>query len=124
MNYSKLVFEEDHVKLVSTKNKNFEVVPYKIITNTIKHESIVRFIDLEKQLKAVTDTTLDISYGETQAIVINSGNSFIKHISFEDNIYVPCSSCSTGIILPGLFFSSKYKLLFLKYTSCYIKSLK
>lgn len=74
MNYSKLVFEENCVKLVSTKNKNFEVVPYKSYTNTVKHESIVRFIDLEKQLKAVTDTELDISYGETQAIVINSGN--------------------------------------------------
>ena len=74
MNYSKLVFEENQVKLVSLKSKNFEVIPYKSYTNTTEHESMIRFIDLEKQLKAVVDNTLDISYGDSPAVVINSGN--------------------------------------------------
>ena len=40
----------------------------------------------------------------------NYFESVHNYISFEDNIYVPYSSCSTGIISPGLFFSSKYIL--------------
>ena len=43
-------------------------------------------------------------------ISIISGSSFIRHKSLEEKIYVPFSSVSTGIISPGLFFSSAYKL--------------
>ena len=74
LNYSKLVFGKDCVKLVSTKNKNYEVVKYDRYENTTEHESIVRFADLTNQLKAVSGDTIDISYGDSPAIVINSGN--------------------------------------------------
>lgn len=74
LNYSKLVFEKDCVKLVSTKNKNYEIVKYDKAENTSEHESIVRFADLTNQLKAVNSDTLDLSYGDSPAIVINSGN--------------------------------------------------
>ena len=43
-------------------------------------------------------------------ISIISGNSLIKHKSFDENILVPFSSISTGIRFPGLLFSSAYKL--------------
>ena len=39
-----------------------------------------------------------------------SGICFIKHKSFEDSMYVPFVSVSTGIKFPGFCFSSKYKL--------------
>lgn len=74
LNYSKLVFGTDSVKLVSTKNKNYEIVKYEKAENTTDHESIVRFADLTNQLKAVSGDTLDLSYGDSPAIVINSGN--------------------------------------------------
>ena len=72
LNYSKLVFEEDCVKLVSIKNKNYEVVPYVSGTNTSEHESIIRFADIVAQLKAIQSKEIDISYGDSPAIVINS----------------------------------------------------
>ena len=74
LNYSKLVFGKDSVRLVSTKNKNYEIVKYDKAENTTDHESIVRFADLTNQLKAVNNDVLDLSYGDSPAIVINSGN--------------------------------------------------
>lgn len=71
LNYSKLVFYEDYVKLVSIKNNNYEIIYYKDYRNTFKHESIIRFADLQKQLKAISSNELDISYGNSSAIVIN-----------------------------------------------------
>ena len=71
MNYSKLVFGEDSLTLVSIKNKNYEVIPYKEGTNTYEHESMIRFADIVNQLKAINTPTIDISYGDSPAIVIN-----------------------------------------------------
>ena len=72
LNYSKLVFGVDEVKLVSIKNNNYEVVKYLSGQNTIEHESIIRFADLVNQLKAVQGKEIDISYGQSPAITINS----------------------------------------------------
>ena len=72
MDYSKLVFKENELELVSIKNKNFEKIPYISSQNVVEHESIIRFADLVKQLKAVTSKEIDISYGSRPAIVINS----------------------------------------------------
>ena len=72
MDYSKLVFKQDCLELVSIKNKNFERIPYISSQNAIDHESIIRFADLIGQLKAVTSKEIDISYGSRPAIVINS----------------------------------------------------
>lgn len=72
MNYSKLVFGKSSVKLVSIKNHNHEIIKYKSFTNTSEHESIIRFADLQNQLKAIQSTDIDISYGDSPAIVINS----------------------------------------------------
>lgn len=74
LNYSKLVFDEKGVKLVSVKNKNYEYVPYKNAENTTKHEAIVRFSDLERQLKAIGNGDIDVSYGDARAITLNDGN--------------------------------------------------
>ena len=74
LNYSKLVFDENGVKLVSIRNKNFEYVPYKSAQNTTNHEAILRFSDLENQLKAVGSNDIDVSYGDARAITLNSGN--------------------------------------------------
>ena len=72
MDYSKLVFKENELELVSIKNKNFEKIPYISSQNVVEHESVIRFADLVKQLKAVTSKEIDISYGSRPAIVINS----------------------------------------------------
>ena len=72
LNYSKFVWDTDSVKLVSIKNQNYEVVPYISGTNTSEHESIIRFADIVNQLKAVQSKEIDISYGDSPAIVINS----------------------------------------------------
>lgn len=71
MDYSKLVFKEDCVELISIKNKNFEKIPYLKAQNAIEHESIIRFADLVLQLKAITSKEVDISYGSRPAIVLN-----------------------------------------------------
>lgn len=73
LDYSKICFYDDHIKLVSIKNKNFEKIEYTSSSNAIKHESIIRFADLVTQLKAIKSKEIDISYGE-YAISINSGN--------------------------------------------------
>ena len=72
LNYSKFVWGEDSVKLVSIKNQNYEIVPYLSHTNTTEHESIIRFADIVNQLKAIQSKEIDISYGDSPAIVINS----------------------------------------------------
>lgn len=72
LDYSKLVFKQDYLELVSIKNKNSEKIPYTSSQNVVEHESIIRFADLINQLKAVTSENLDISYGSRPAIVINS----------------------------------------------------
>jgi hypothetical protein len=71
MNYSKLVFGINSVKLVSIKNNNYEIIQYISSTNAIEHESMIRFADLMKQLKAINSKDIDISYGNGKAIVIN-----------------------------------------------------
>ena len=71
MDYSKIVFKEKELELISIKNQNKEIIPYKTYQNTIYHESIIRFADLIKQLKALTTNEIDISYGSRPAIVIN-----------------------------------------------------
>lgn len=72
LNYSQLCFEENYVKLVSLKNKNYEIIQYNSHTNTSSHTSMIRFADIVNQLKAVTSKDVDISYGDKPAIVINS----------------------------------------------------
>lgn len=72
MNYSKLIFGKDSVKLVSIKNKNYEIVPYMTSSNTVEHESMIRFADIVNQLKAITTKEVDISYGNSPAITLNS----------------------------------------------------
>lgn len=72
MNYSKFIFGEHEVKLVSIKNHNFEIVPYEIEANTVEHEAIIRFADMLNQLKAIETQNIDISYGNGKAIIINS----------------------------------------------------
>lgn len=71
MDYSKLVFKENELELVSIKNKNNERIPYINSQNAIHHESIIRFADLVKQLKTITSNELNISYGSRPAIVLN-----------------------------------------------------
>lgn len=80
MLYSKLVFKENEVQLVSITNKNFERIPYISSENAFVHESIIRFSDLMKQLKAINSKTLDISYGTTPALAINSGEGLVQLI--------------------------------------------
>lgn len=72
MNYSKLVFTEKELRLVSIRNKNYEVIPYLRSENAFEHESVIRFADLIKQLKAINSKEVDISYGDTPAITINA----------------------------------------------------
>lgn len=71
LNYSQLVWGKDSVKLVSIKNKNYEIIPYVKSENPVEHTSMIRFADLVKQLKAITTKQIDISYGDSPAIVIN-----------------------------------------------------
>lgn len=71
LDYSKLVFKQNELELVSIKNKNIEKIPYISSQNVVEHESIIRFADLIRQLKAITSKEIDISYGERPAIVIN-----------------------------------------------------
>lgn len=86
MDYSKLVFKQDELELVSIKNKNYEKIPYINSQNVIEHESIIRFADLVKQLKAVNSKEIDISYGSRPAIVINSNvKQVIPEIKVRDN---------------------------------------
>lgn len=73
MTYSKIEFYENMLKLISVKNKNYEILDYDSYENSVNHESIIRFADLLNQLKAIQGKTLDISYGDSPAIVINSG---------------------------------------------------
>ena len=63
MSYSKIVFSNTNLKLVSIKNKNYEMLDYIKYENTINHESIIRFADLINQIKAAQGKELDISYG-------------------------------------------------------------
>ena len=72
MSYSKIVFSKTSLKLVSIKSKNYEVIDYIKYENTGDHESIIRFEDLMNQIKAAQGKELDISYGDSPAIVINS----------------------------------------------------
>ena len=73
LNSSKLVFGKDSIKLISIKNHNYEIVDYdKANDSTEDYEAIIRFSDLVNQLKAVLTQTVDISYGNGKAIVINS----------------------------------------------------
>lgn len=72
MSYSKIIFSEKSLKLVSIKSKNYEIIDYIKYDNSLNHESIIRFADLINQIKAAQGKELDISYGDNPAIVINS----------------------------------------------------
>jgi D-lyxose ketol-isomerase len=72
MDYSKIVFKDNEMELVSIKNKNFEKIPYISSQNVVNHESIIRFADLVKQLRAIVSKDIDISFGSRPAIVLNS----------------------------------------------------
>lgn len=86
LDYSKLVFKDNEVELVSIKNKNFEKIPYIRSQNAMTHESIVRFADLIKQLKAISSKEVDISYGSRPALVINSNiKQIIPEIKLRDS---------------------------------------
>ena len=74
MDYSKLEWGKDSLKLVSVKSKNYETIPYKSSLGTYEHESVIRFADLVEQLKAVLTNEIDIGYGETPAIALNAGS--------------------------------------------------
>lgn len=85
LNYSKLVFKEDCLELISIKNKNKEIVDYKSSGNVVPHEAVIRFADLVKQLKAVINPIIDISYGDKPALVLNSNvKQIIPEIQLED----------------------------------------
>lgn len=87
MNYSKLVFGTESLKLVSIKNNNYEVVPYISAENAIEHEAIIRFADLVKQLKAINTKEVDIGYGTSSAIVINGNvKQLIPEIRMVDKV--------------------------------------
>lgn len=72
LDYSQLEFSEDSVTLRSTKNKNYEKIPYISAQNTVEHKSTIRFADLQNQLKAIKSNTVDVSYGENRAIILNT----------------------------------------------------
>lgn len=74
MDYSKLEWGKDSLKLVSVKSKNYETIPYISSNGTYEHESVIRFADLVEQLKAVLTSEIDIGYGETPAIALNAGS--------------------------------------------------
>ena len=87
IDYSKLVFKDTELELVSIRNKNSERIPYVSSQNVIQHESVIRFIDLQRQLKAVSSKNVDISYGSQGAIVLNSTNvkQIIPEMRLKDN---------------------------------------
>ena len=72
LDYSQLEFSEDSVILRSVKNKNFEKIPYTSYQNTVEHKSTIRFADLQNQLKAIKSNTVDVSYGDNKAIILNT----------------------------------------------------
>ena len=74
LNYSQFEWGKDSVKLVSLKNKNYEVVPYESGVETVEHTSMIRFADIVAQLQATMSKSVDISYGDSPAITINSDN--------------------------------------------------
>lgn len=87
IDYSKIIFRENEMELISIKNKNFEKLPYISSQNVVEHETVIRFADLVKQLKLVTTKDLDISFGTRSAIVFNSGNikQIIPEIKLKNN---------------------------------------
>lgn len=80
MDYSKIVFKQNSLDLVSIKNKNSETISYIDFKNVVEHESIIRFADLVKQLKAINNKTIDISYGSRPAIIINNNDGVLQVI--------------------------------------------
>ena len=72
LDYSQLEFKEDRVILNSVKSHNHETLYYAFSRNTREHTSRIRFADLQNQLKAITTNAVDISYGESGAIVLNT----------------------------------------------------
>ena len=73
LDYSKIVFGDNSAKLISVKNHNYEIIDYdKSYIKDNQYECIIRFGDLVNQLKAVCSDTIDISYGNGKAIIINS----------------------------------------------------
>ena len=80
MDYSKLIFKENLLELISIKNKNIEKIPYISSENVIEHEVIIRFADLVKQLRVLDSRAIDISYGNRPAIVINNTNGIMQVI--------------------------------------------
>ena len=86
MDYSKIIFRENELELVSIKNKNFEKIPYNSSQNTFEYEAIVRFADLVNQLKTLSSKDVDISYGSRPALVLNGNiKQIIPEIRLKDN---------------------------------------
>ena len=74
LDYSKIVFKENELELVSVKNKNFEIIPYVSSQNVVEKTSIIRFADLVKQLKVCNSKEVDISYNQRPVLIINNGD--------------------------------------------------
>ena len=73
LNYSKIQFNEDGLILVSVLNKNYEKLTYIKSDNVFKRTFMIRFADLVKQLKALQANEVSIYYGNSPAIIIDSG---------------------------------------------------
>ena len=73
LNYSKIEFNEDGLILVSVLNKNYEKLTYIKSDNVFKRTFMIRFADLVKQLKALQANEVSIYYGNSPAIIIDSG---------------------------------------------------
>ena len=94
--------------IISVEKKTYEA--YVKLKDYLKTKNII--IELDSAYRSI----------EEQQIIIDDykvkyGLDYVKkykHKSFEESIYVPFLSCSTGIKFPGLFFSSKY--------ICYVSS--
>jgi len=76
LDYSKFVFEKNKVKLISVKNHNFEILEYDFpcenVDEDFQYNAIIRFADMLNQLKAIQSESIDVSFGNGKAIVINS----------------------------------------------------
>ena len=73
LNYSKIEFNEDGLILVSVLNKNYEKLTYIKSDNVFTRTFMIRFADLVKQLKALQANEVSIYYGNSPAIIIDSG---------------------------------------------------
>ena len=59
--------------MISVLNKNYEKLTYIKSDNVFKRTFMIRFADLVKQLKALQANEVSIYYGNSPAIIIDSG---------------------------------------------------